>query len=243
MINLMLRYNSDNKKLEYSTNEGSSWSPLDISGMTVVSDITKVDGVALDAHDPGAIPSDVRNVDGSSLSAHASGYFPADVVKVDGNSQGTHTAGYIAADTRVWGGSSVTGLTTISGINCVPVHTYGHIGAAENGLISGRRDVNAQVVGDKTGYSLTAGSYSIRASSMQRGTTTAANVNADVTISAVTMTRAREGWCGHTQQTTNATVYASNCGYMQLISTTVIRFTVNTLINNQVAATTLMEVY
>lgn len=78
-INLMLRYNSDTLKLEYSTNHGSSWSPLDISGMTVVSDITKVDGVALGTHASGYLPDDVRKIEGSALGTHTSGEFPADV--------------------------------------------------------------------------------------------------------------------------------------------------------------------
>lgn len=59
------------------------------------------------------------------------------------------------------------------------------------------RTVVASTVSDKTGYTLTAGSYSIRASSMQRGQVdnTGAGTNT-ATISSVTTTRAVEGLCG-----------------------------------------------
>ena len=66
------------------------------------------------------------------------------------------------------------------------------LGSAPNALIGGRVDANAQVVGDKTGYSLTAGSYSIRASSTQRGTIAFNTVDTqlDATVTSVTETRA-----------------------------------------------------
>jgi hypothetical protein len=63
-------------------------------------------------------------------------------------------------------------------------------GTAPNNLIAGRVDANAQVVGDKTGYSLTAGSYSVRASSTQRGTVAIVSTSATAGISSVTTTRA-----------------------------------------------------
>ena len=49
---------------------------------------------------------------------------------------------------------------------------------------------------DKTGYSLTAGSYSVRASSTQRGTITVTTTSNTASISSVTVTRAEEGFLG-----------------------------------------------
>lgn len=65
-------------------------------------------------------------------------------------------------------------------------------GTAINNLISGRVDANAQVVGDKSGYSLTAGSYSVRASSTQRGALTISegSTTGTASVTSVTMTRA-----------------------------------------------------
>ena len=49
---------------------------------------------------------------------------------------------------------------------------------------------------DKTGYSLTAGSYSVRASSTQRALITDSIAGPTATISSVTTTRAQEVLCG-----------------------------------------------
>lgn len=95
MINLMLRHNSDNKKLEYSTDHGSNWSELDISGMTVVSDITKVDSVALATHASGYLPDDVRRIDGTALTSHASGKMPSDLLTVGGSAPNALVSGRI----------------------------------------------------------------------------------------------------------------------------------------------------
>jgi hypothetical protein len=101
----------------------------------------------------------------------------------------------VGLNTAQWSGTNVA-TPNVAGVPLVDTHY--HRGSVENALISGRRDVNAQVVGDKTGYSLTAGSYSTRASSTQRGTVTiaAADLTATAAISSVTTTRAHETYSG-----------------------------------------------
>lgn len=105
------------------------------------------------------------------------------------------------------------------------------------------RTVTVTTNNDKTGYSLTAGSYSIRASSTQRQVTSAASVNADVTFSSVTTTRATEGYACATQNTTNAPTHQTMQQSMQLNTSTTVRFVVATLQNNQQAAATLTEFF
>lgn len=63
-------------------------------------------------------------------------------------------------------------------------------------------------VGDKTGYSLTAGSYSIRASSTQHGTGTVASSSSSgsATISSVTTTRASHSYGGHSDDLNNTPI-------------------------------------
>jgi hypothetical protein len=56
-------------------------------------------------------------------------------------------------------------------------------------------------VNTKTGFSLTAGSYSVRASSTQRGTVSLTSTSATATISSVTTTRANESYTGDTNGT------------------------------------------
>jgi|TARA_R110000824_G_scaffold21078_6_gene78862 hypothetical protein len=54
-------------------------------------------------------------------------------------------------------------------------------------------------VSDKTGFTLTAASYSILPSNQQRGASgTTSNLNTDVTVSSVTMNRANAYWSGTT---------------------------------------------
>lgn len=86
----------------------------------------------------------------------------------------------------------------------------------------------ASTVSDKTGYSLTAGSYSIRASSVQRGTI---NISAGtsqptntLTISAVTTTRAPEAYAGVTCSAGSA-ASLDFMAYLQLTSTTAVTAT------------------
>lgn len=124
---------------------------------------------------------------------------------IDGVAFTTHVAGQAPADLRNW------------------------LGAAPNALISGRVDANAQVVGDKTGYSLTAGSYSVRASSVQRGVATGSGAAATATtftVSSVTTTRAPENWCGGYQSATPMQINYEH--YMQLTSSTVVTWTFGT---------------
>jgi phage baseplate assembly protein gpV len=80
-----------------------------------------------------------------------------------------------------------------------------------NAPISGRLDVNAQVVGDKTGYSLTAGSYSVRASSTQFATATqnGASATLAVSIASVTTTRSKFSQTGYSTDAGTVTGYAS----------------------------------
>lgn len=64
-------------------------------------------------------------------------------------------------------------------------------GTEPNALQSGRVDSYVGVNNDKTGYSLTAGSYVVRASSSQRGTIALAGVATNTAaVSSVTTTRA-----------------------------------------------------
>lgn len=60
---------------------------------------------------------------------------------------------------------------------------------------------------DKTGYALTAGSYSVRASSSQRGTITVDNTSQTASISSVTTTRATEGHLGGSLNANGGHVY------------------------------------
>ena len=80
----------------------------------------------------GSVGSVTGNVGGNVVGSVASvtNRVTADVDRVDGAALDTHDAGSFPADVRTW------------------------IGSAPNSLISGRVDANAQVVGDKTGYSL-----------------------------------------------------------------------------------------
>ena len=74
---------------------------------------------------------------------------------------------------------------------------------------------------DKTGYSLTAGSYSVRASSNQRGTATIANTAdaASITISSVTTTRASV--VGTSRGGTSTTIADIACTFLMDTSTSV----------------------
>src|SRR3990167_1966689 len=58
---------------------------------------------------------------------------------------------------------------------------------------------------DKTGYSLTAGSYSIQASSVQRGTIQITATSQTASISSVTMTRAVEHQNGNSAEVSSGT--------------------------------------
>ena len=71
-----------------------------------------------------------------------------------------------------------------------------HVNGVATPSTSGRAEVIADTVNDKTGYSLTAGSYSIRASSVQRGSISVTSGSNTASISSVTTTRAPETYSG-----------------------------------------------
>ena len=81
------------------------------------------------------------------------------------------------------------------------------LGSAPNALQSGRVDCYVGANNDKTGYSLTAGSYSVRASSTQLGTIVLAS-GVDTTktgaISSVTTTRANVQFGGFSTDNASA---------------------------------------
>lgn len=81
-------------------------------------------------------------------------------------------------------------------------------------------------VSDKTGFSLTAGSYVVRASSSQRATASFASTgtSVDITISSVTTTRATALFGGWTGDTNNA-ARTGNFVYAQLTAATVVTCT------------------
>ena len=74
-------------------------------------------------------------------------------------------------------------------------------------------------VNTKTGFSLTAGSYSVRASSIQRGTLRGQNANENATISAVTLVRAHETY-GGTEMEAGSASFAESNPYATLTTTT-----------------------
>lgn len=113
---------------------------------------------------------------------------------------GITRTGFAALVNALWGTTTNPTTTADRTVNVTQVN-----GSPPNALIGGRIDANAQVVGDKTGYSLTAGSYSVRASSNQRGTITTTGNPAigSALISSVTTTRAKEIHNGPTPASNN----------------------------------------
>ena len=92
-----------------------------------------------------------------------------------------------------------------------------------------RSQITVAVNNDKTGYSLTAGSYSIRASSVQRGTISIASAtSATASLSAVTMARAVEAFAGswlNEAEGSGGNAFKNSISYLQLTSTTVVTAT------------------
>lgn len=82
----------------------------------------------------------------------------------------------------------------------------------------------ARAITDKAGFTLTAGSYSIRPSSTQRGTQSVASGTGALTISSVTTTRAQEDYAGDTANTSASTDRQWAC-YCQLTAATTVTFT------------------
>lgn len=76
---------------------------------------------------------------------------------------------------------------------------------------------------DKTGYALTAGSYSVRASSTQRGTIVLnTSTSGTATISSVTTTRAQETFGGYD---TNVDLLSNSAIYITLTNATTVTAT------------------
>lgn len=139
-------------------------------------------------------------------------------------------------DVTKWNGTSVATPDT-AGYPKV-THKTGS-GTGEILLSSGA--VTAGTVNDKTGYSLTAGSYSVRASNSQRGTATTGASTGDVSISAVTTTRAT---ANHAGQNCGAVGDAGYClTISQLISTTTVRFTKGANSGTQNNSTEVFELF
>jgi len=118
------------------------------------------------------------------------------------------------------------------------------LGAAPNALQSGRVDCYVGANNDKTGYSLTAGSYSVRASSSQRAAFTISDTTSSQTsaVSSVTTTRAFLGWTGGSYNTT-ATDPQDYMGRITLTNATTVTGTRNDVSGNLVLSFELQELY
>lgn len=137
--------------------------------------------------------------------------FSGNVTKIDGVVNGTHAAGQYPSDVRSWAGTAV-------------------------GLSSGRPSVTADGVNDKTGYSLAAGSYAIRASSSQRGSVSYSAASGTITISSVTTTRASAATSS--QGNTNGALCASE-GH--ITASTTVTYQKGDAINGGVAGSEVWE--
>lgn len=199
---------------------------------------TKWVGTAVDAplllDTKQAIPGDVRGWRGGVPNALIAG-------RVDANAQvvGDKTGYSLAADqpvnTTKWAGTTVDAPVLLDGKQTIPGDVRGWRGSVPNAMIAGRVDANAQVVGDKTGYTLAAGSYSARASSSQRGTASlpdgGSTLSVDLSISSVTTSRASQA-TSHRDQDAMAS---------QISSSTTIQFTRDNAIGATFAATEVWE--
>lgn len=134
-----------------------------------------------------------------------------------------------AVNTTFWKGSAIATPAT-AGVPKVAIEAAGDFAqaAADKVWATAARSLTVT-----SGFSLAAGSYSIRASSMQRGSTASVTSPGDVTISSVTTTRAIEVITGLTQNTTSDSLM-SNIPIGFLNSSTTLRFQVNTVNNNLV---------
>lgn len=161
-----------------------------------------------------------------------------DVKKWNGTAVATPTvAGVPETDTTHWNGTAVTTPDT-AGSPKVTLTAGSGIGQIL--LTSGAVTVGTN--NDKTGYSLTAGSYSVRASSTQTGTITMASVTTNTaTISSVTTTRATVSHNGlrtavDTNQQSFSTMILTNATTVtvtreeQVSTTTVNGYTVSELV-------------
>ena len=99
-------------------------------------------------------------------------------------------------------------------------------------------------VNTKTGFSLTAGSYSVRASSNQRAVFTVADTTSSNTsaVSSVTTTRAFLGWTGGSYNTT-ATDPQDYMGRVTLTNATTVTGNRNDVSGNLVLSFELQELY
>lgn len=145
-----------------------------------------------------------------------------------------NTAGTPVVDATRWLGTTIAAADT-AGYPKVTIKNGS--GTGEIALVSGKVDVN-----DKTGFSLTAGSYVVRASSVSRGlisiTVTEGTTNT-AGISSVTMTRAIEGFTGF-DTNTNTVVQATR---IALTATNTVTATRNAAANNAAASFTVFELF
>ena len=101
-------------------------------------------------------------------------------------------------DVTKWNGTAVA-TPTVAG---VPEVDITHFGGTAGTFAAGRPEVTVNANNDKTGYSLTAGSYVIRASSTQRGEIVYSGAGSGTaSISSVTVTRATLQNGGHRTNT------------------------------------------
>jgi hypothetical protein len=143
--------------------------------------------------------------------------FPTNVVSI---ASGGITSGSFAAGAITNAAFAANAIdATVLAANAVGASQFTQ-GAADKVWSTAARTITGGTLttnNDKTGYSLTAGSYSIRASSSQRGTVaTTAATSGTASISAVTLARIAEGFLGWTVSTADV----RNSVYIQVTSTT-----------------------
>ena len=103
------------------------------------------------------------------------------------------------------------------------------LGSAPNALQSGRVDCYVGANNDKTGYSLTAGSYALHGSNNQRSNITTNATSGTAAISAVTLARTRLAFLGHSAINTTADDYETR---LTLTNTTTVTSAKTTGTNN-----------
>ena len=134
----------------------------------------------------------------------------------DAFAAGALTASAIAA-------SAITSAKFASGAIDAAAIAADAIGASEfaQGAADKLWDTTTRALTDKSGFSLTAGSYSVRASSNQRGTVTITDTNSSntATITSVTTTRAKLMHAGHNAGTSVST---DNETYVVLTNGTIV---------------------
>jgi hypothetical protein len=127
----------------------------------------------------------------------------------------------LASRTVTPSGGSITSVTgSVGSVTGAVGSVTGAVGSVTGAVGSVSAQVSVSSNSDKTGYSLTAGSYSIRKSSVQRGVISATSSSTTGTtggsLSAVTMANAPEHYLGHTSPSATG---ADSEFYIQLTST------------------------